>query len=830
MTTSQATKGLRKFRVLDLTDDKGFLCGKILGDLGADVIKIEPEGGDSARFLPPFYGDTPDPEQNLLWWAYNTSKRGIVLDIESQCGRSKFLDLVNRSDIVLESFSPGYMAKLGLSYEELCVANPQIIMVSISPFGQEGPYSQFKAPDIVCQAMSGYINLVGDPDRPPLRISVSQSYLHAGNEAAVGALIALWHREKTGVGQYVDISAQECLTWETFSNHQFYYFRGVSPWRAEAGTALTPGFTRESQFMPCKDGYVLFNLTAGAQGRHTRAFLQWMDECGMHDEVLSSYNWEMSRSNGQTTQEERDRVREEMKSLKQRTLPFLATKTMRELFEGAIERGFMLAPLWVTTDILREEHFKMRNFWQTLSYPQMGEKLVHPGITIKMKGNTFRVRRRAPKIGEHNAEILSNIKKLKRYNLTATPISEKDTEVFKGLCVLDLTWVTVGPRSIRYFADHGATVVKIEAPDRPDIGRAVAPHKDEKPEPDRSAWFANYNVNRQGMAIDLTKPAGLKIARQLADWADVIVESYRPGVMNRLGLGYDDIKKTNPGVIYASTSQFGQDGPFSQFGGYGHHAAAICGFDDLTGWPDRTPSGVFWAYTDHIAPQFLVSAIITALFEREKTGIGQYIDQSQNESSLQFLAHQLLDYQVNGRVAVRMGNRDLQMSPHGVFRCQGTDRWCVIAVGSNEEWRVFCRVTGLRELECDQRFGTLQSRKDNEDELERLVEAWTAGLSAEEVMMKLQTAGIAAGVVENAKDQDTDPQFIKRQHYLTYDHPVMGLHQVDALPPKFSKTPARQYRPAPCLGEHNQQVCTEILKMTDEEFVALLADGVFGAV
>jgi crotonobetainyl-CoA:carnitine CoA-transferase CaiB-like acyl-CoA transferase len=351
-----------------------------------------------------------------------------------------------------------------------------------------------------------------------------------------------------------------------------------------------------------------------------------------------------------------------------------------------------------------------------------------------------------------------------------------------------------------------------------------------KPEVDRSAWFANYNVNRLGMTIDLTKPEGLAIARRLADWADVIIESYRPGVMKRLGLGYEEIAKTNPRVIYASTSQFGQYGPFSQFGGYGHHAAAICGVDDLTGWPDRTPSGVFWAYTDHIAPQLLVSTLISALMEREKTGRGQFIDQAQNESALQFLTLQLLDYQLNGRTAKRDGNRDPYMAPHGVYRCLGNDRWCAIAVASDEEWRVFCKAAGLKALASDRRFSTLAARKANEDELDPLVEAWTVQRTAEDVMWRLQGAGVAAGVVENAQDQDMDPQFVLRRHYLTFEHPVMGKHQVDALPPRFSKTPARQYRSAPCLGEHNQQVCTEILGVTDEEFVALLAGGVFGPV
>jgi len=829
MVTGEKGAGLAGYRVLDLTDDRGFLCGKILGDLGADVIKVEPPGGEPGRWTPPFYEDKPHPERSLVWWAYNTSKRSVTLDIASADGRGEFLDLVKKSDFIIESSAPGYLSSIGLEYRDVIAVNPAIIMVSISGFGQEGAYARFKAPDIVLQAMSGYMNLVGEADRPPLRVSIPQAYLHASNDAACGALIALWHREKTGEGQWVDISAQECLTWETFSNHQYWDLRKVIPWRAEAGVALTPGATRDNIFMPCKDGYVLYNLVGGKQAHHTRAVLAWMDEEGMHDEVLSAYNWEIDVLAGQLTQEDRDRLRDEMRDMKTRLVPFYQTKTKRQLFAGAISRRFMLAPVCTTPDLLKEPHFKARKFWQTLNYPGIKRRLVHPGAPFKMENQPYRIRRRAPSTGEHNAEILGGkLRSLPARKTAPTADGGDINEVFKGLKVLDLTWVTVGPRAIRYMADHGATVVKIEAPDRPDIGRLVPPYKDEKPEADRSAWFANYNVNRMGMAVDLSKPEGLEIARRLLKWADVVVESYRPGVMPRLGLGYEAAKELNPRIIYASTSQLGQSGPSSQFGGYGHHAAAMCGFDDLTGWPDRVPSGVFWAYTDHIAPQFLIDAIIMALLEREKTGRGQYIDQSQNESAILFLTTQLLDYQVNGRTAERMGNRDLYAAPHGAFRCKGNDRWCVIAVESDEEWRVFCQVTGLTALTQDKRFRTLKGRKDNEDELERLVETWTVNLTAEEVMVRLQGAGIAAGVVQNAQDVDIDPQFVLRKHYLTFDHPVMGLHQVDSLPPKFSKTPARQYRPDPCLGEHNAYVCTEILGMTDEEFVGLMEKGVFG--
>jgi len=824
--------GLSGYRALDLTDSRGFLCGKILADLGADVIKVEPPGGDPSRSLGPFYHDEPDPERSLLWWAYNTSKRGITLDLTTQEGRTAFLELVRKADFVIESFTPGRMAELGLGYEDLSAANPGLIMVSISGFGQEGPYARHRAPDIVCTAMAGYMNLVGKTDRPPLRISLPQAYLHASNDAATGALMALWHRKKTGVGQWVDVSAQECMAWECFSNHVYLTLRGVVPARADAGNAsLTPGQPPLPVLFPCKDGHVLFTPAIGVQGAKSREFVAWMDAEGMANDLLRGFDWDTSAAAvGELPEEEREQFRQDLRArllaARESFLPFLMTKTREELFQQAVARAFLLAPVYRAHDALTNRHFIARGFWQMVRHPELDETFPYPGAPFVAGGIPYRIRRRAPLIGEHNDEVLGE----EAVASAHIPDGPSGDEIFEGLKVVDMTWVTVGPRALRYFADHGATVIKIEAPERPDIGRAVPPFKDELPGPDRSGWFALYNANKLATTIDLTRPEGVGLARRLIQWADVLVESFRPGVMKKMGLDYDSVRDLNPGLVYVSTSQLGQTGPHSQFGGYGHHAAAMTGFDDLTGWPDRTPSGVFWAYTDHIAPQYLVDAVIVALLQRRRTGRGQYIDQSQNESALQFLAPAFLDYAINGRITTRNGNRDRYTSPHGAFRCQGEDRWCVIAVETDRDWQALCHVMGRHDLVKDTRFATLTAAKEHEDELERIVEAWTLGMSAEMVMSRLQQAGVAAGIVANAEDVHCDPQLRLRKHFLRFDHPVIGLHDVDALPPRFSRTPARAYRREPCLGEHNAYVCTEIMGMSDEEFVRLLQEGVFGQV
>jgi len=823
--TRQGTESvLNKYRALDLTDEKGFLCGKILGDLGVDVIKVERPGGDPGRNLGPFYHDESDPEKSLLWWAFNTSKRGITLDIEGIDGQETFKKLVRSADFVIESFPPGYMAKLGLGYEELSKVNPGIIMVSISGFGQDGPYARYKAPDIVCTAMSGYMNLMGDSDRSPVRITIPQAYLHASNDAAAGCLIALWHREMTGEGQWVDVSAQECMAWLGFNNYIYWEFQRINRKRGGPFGRMQEDRVPLSIY-PCKDGYVLFTAFSAPITVRTRAMVEWMEEEGMANDLLSGFDWGSHEQNTTLSEEEWQLMLEIFHSFE----PFILTKTKKELFEQAISRGFLLAPINSVQDVFQDAHFQARRFWQTVEHPELEDKIIYPGAPYISVDSPYRIRNRAPLIGEHNEEVLrSELRPSKDQIDTPEVVRDISAEALKGLKVIEFTWYTVGPRTVRYLADHGATVVKVESPVRFDGGRANPPYKGEIAAMNQSGWFSLFNANKYGMTLDLNKPEGVAIAKRLIKWADVLVESYRPDVMKKWGLDYESVKDLNPGLIYASTCMFGQTGPYRRYVGFGHHAAAIGGFDDITGWPDRMPNGVFWAYTDHVAPQFLASAIMTALFQRRKTGKGQYIDQSQNESAVQFLAPAFLEYAVNGRVAARNGNHDPYAAPHNAYRCVGEDRWCVIAIYTDEEWQSFCGAIGQPRLIKDKKFDTLMHRKENEVELDQLVEKWTSRLSAETVMSRLQQAGVAAGVVETAEDMHHDPQFKYRDHFLTFDHSVMGPHSIDALPFRLLKTPAKKYLPDPCLGEHNTYVCTDILGMSDEEFVRLFQAGVFG--
>jgi len=399
-------------------------------------------------------------------------------------------------------------------------------------------------------------------------------------------------------------------------------------------------------------------------------------------------------------------------------------------------------------------------------------------------------------------------------------------QVFEGIKVADFSWVGVGPETARELAEHGATVIRIESHKRPETLRLTGPFKDFTPGVDRSAFGTAYNTNKYGISLDLTHARAREVTTRLIKWADIVTDGFTPGTMKRLGLDYEACRRIRPDTIYFSTCQQGQDGPHANFGAYGVQMAALAGFSHLTGWPDRAPAIVAGAYTDFISPFYLTIAVIGALLHRRRTGEGMYMEQSQMEAGLTFLAPSILDYHLTGRVASRRGNRDAHGAPHGVFPCEGTERWAAIAVGSDDEWAAFQRAIGEPPWSREERFATLAGRKEHEDDLEALVAEWTRGRSVEEVVETLQAHGVPAGVVAACEDLFNDPQLQHRGHFAELEHEEIGLHSYHAPAYRLSKTPSRLEKAGPCLGQDNDYVYREILCFSDDEVAELLVDGV----
>lgn len=399
--------------------------------------------------------------------------------------------------------------------------------------------------------------------------------------------------------------------------------------------------------------------------------------------------------------------------------------------------------------------------------------------------------------------------------------------VFECIKVVDLTWVITGPLIARHMSSYGATVVHVESATRPDFLRVSQPYKDNTPGLDRSGWWANYNSDKYSLALNIRHPKASIIMKRLIEWCDVFIENFSPGVVQKLGLDYKRAKELNPGLIMVSASIQGNTGPHANHPGLGTNLAGLAGFYEVLGWSDRPPCVGYGAFTNFIAPSFAIAAICAALLRKRHTGKGEYIELSQFECGIQTLATAILDYTVNNRMPVRMGNRSPYYAPYGVYRCSGEEKWCSISVTTEEEWESFCQAIGNPELSRDPKFTTVIHRKANEDELDRLVEKWTLNFSPEEVMHSLQGRGVPAGVVRTPADLFNDAQLRDRNYFKLIEHPIIGPHYYEHYGFRLPKTPAKFEMPAPCLGEHNAYICTELLGMSEDEFIDYLVDGVF---
>ena len=397
---------------------------------------------------------------------------------------------------------------------------------------------------------------------------------------------------------------------------------------------------------------------------------------------------------------------------------------------------------------------------------------------------------------------------------------------FEGVKVADFSWVGVGPITMRYLADYGATVVRIESIQRPDFLRLAVPFRDGEPGIDRSGFFANYNGGKLGASLDLKHPEALDVAKRFIAWADVVAESFTAGTIERLGLGYEAAREVNPGVIYFSSTNQGQTGPYRMQPGFGTQLVSLAGFTQIIGWPDGEPCGTYGAYTDFVSPRYGAALVAAALDRRRKTGEGMRIDLSQLEAGLQFLAPLLLDYTANGRVAGRVGNRSPCAAPHNAYPCAGDDRWCVITVLDDAQWRALRSAMGDPEWAAAPDFATILGRKRNEDRLDELVGDWTRGFEAQDLMRTLQGAGVPAGVVQTCEELFSDGQLTHRGHFAFHEHSEIGRHAYDNFAPRLSDTGGGVAGPAPCLGQHNETVYRHLLGYTGEEIERLAADGV----
>jgi benzylsuccinate CoA-transferase BbsF subunit len=569
--------------------------------------------------------------------------------------------------------------------------------------------------------------------------------------------------------------------------------------------------------------------------RFMSRLVKWLDEEGLADESLKQIKWEEFQMI-YMGQEVSDRLREHL-------CKFFTRHLNKELLEGSISRGVHIYPVLNAKEILEFRQLIDRGFWVKIDHPELDAVVTYPGAFAKFSETPCQLSRRAPLIGEHNEEIycgelglcvdekmwpkVRNIIKGKKRAGCMTETGNKVKKALEGIKVADFSWVIAGPFATKYLADHGATVIRIESAEYPDILRYTQPFKHNRPSMDRSGFLAHYNSSKYSVSLNLPHPRAQEVVKRLVTWTHIVVENFRPNVMKSWRLNYEELVKIKPDITMLSPSNQGQTGPSSAQPGFGVQLTSLSGFTYLTGWPDRDPAGLFQAYTDFISDRFAAIALLAALDYKRKTGKGQYIDVSQIQCGLQLLAPILLDYTINGRVWSRVGNHCNYAAPHGVYTCKGDDNWCTIAVFTEEEWQGLCDAMGNPQWTRDSKFATLDSRLRNEEELNRLIEDWSSQYTPKQVMTLLQAVGVASRIVNTAEKVFSDIQLRHRQQFQVLNDGEPGPFSFIAPPFRLSLTRA-ELRPSPCLGEHNEYVCTNTLGMRDEEFVELVEAGLFG--
>jgi crotonobetainyl-CoA:carnitine CoA-transferase CaiB-like acyl-CoA transferase len=806
---------LRGYRVLDLTDNGAELGPLILAGLGADVVKVEPPTGSRSRDQPPLDSALPPGLASLRFHALNRGKRSVAADLETAAGRAALRALAAGADFVFEDAAPGALRARGVGFEALSAENPRLVYVAITPFGQDGPYGGHLATDLTLAAMGGMMAVNGDADRRPVRITVPQAWHHAAAESAVAALVAHFRRLQTGTAQFVDVSVQAAVFWTGLNAMIAHAIQGADIERN--GTMLQLMVMNTPLVYPCAEGEVVLMVT-GPTGPH---LLRWMLEDGTIDAAwVAAENWSTYETRLLTGDPP---LVHSLADVQTRIRAFCAKHSKAELFARALAAGATIAPVNSVADVLALEQLAVREYWQPYRLPD-GRTLRAPGPFVRSSRTCFDLSRPAPALGEHTAVLLDAASVVPASAPPARAAAAENLP-FAGIKIADFSWIGVGPITAKYFADHGATVVHVETERPVDRLRNLGPFKDGIAGANRSQFFGAFNTSKLSLALNLKLPEGLEVAKRLIAWADICLDSFAAGTMERLGLGYDVARALNPGLIMASTCLMGQTGPAAAMAGYGYHAAAICGFYEVTGWSDRPPGGPFNAYTDTVAPRFLAAALMAALDHRRRSGEGQRLEQAQMESALYFLAPELLDYQCSGRLPRRAGNQAAAAAPHDVYPCAGSDQWCAIAVETDAQWRALRGVLGNPSWSMAPELETTAGRLAQRERIDRRLAEFTAAQAPRALMDRLQAAGVPAGMVQRSSDLIADPQLLHRGFFRRLTHVEMGEVPYEGHQFRIAGYDSGPLAPAPCLGEHSVQVLQEILGYGDDDLARIAASG-----
>ncbi len=785
-TNEHQQAALSHLRVLDLSQGIcGPYCTKLLAGFGAEVVKIEPPEGDYLRRRGPFAGKKPEVENSLPFAWFNTGKKSLVLDLHNKPDDvSEFKRMVAQADVVIEDLGPGPggMAKLGLDYMTLSQINPRLVMTSISNFGQLGPYKDYAAEEITLYAMSALMNSTGDDAREPLCGGPAISQQSAGMKAYIATLMAVFRTRQSGIGDWVDLSIQEAALDNFEIGMAEYLHTGKVGIRRNDEHALVPW-----RIFPCRDGY------AAIMGGPIR---NWLNAAKVFEEPKL---FEKKYEHMAGRMEHRDDIRELMK-------PWLMKNNKKDIYHIGQEKGMAWGYLATLQDVLESPQNKARGAFVDVDHPDIGRQSM-VGAPF-LPASTPWQQTRAPRLGEHSDDVRSAWRANAGSGAaieSAAQSAEVSSQPLAGLRIVDLTHDWAGPHAARIMADYGAEVIKVEYHPRLDGMRgAYADRFNSHPR-----WW-EINRNKGSVSLNLHDAQQLEALKQLVAVSDILVENSRPGVLERLGLGYDVLKAIKPDLVVVCMSAYGSTGPESRYAGYGGAIEALSGVQSLTAY-DRDGDPMRVRELDVTNGIMGACAMMTALLHHQRTGEGQFVDVSERESSTWMIGEHLLEYVANNEQTLPLGNRSADFAPQGCYRCEGDDNWLVITVRSDEEWTTLCDACGFTEAKSDSRFATLDGRREHHDEIDRLIEGWSAKRQKHAAMRQLQTAGIAAGIVADARDIAADEHLMARE-WFQFDH-ANGGGRYPGFPFRLARGGGKFVKRGPDLDVDNEAVLCNLLKM-----------------
>lgn len=784
--TAPALNGLRVVETAQMV--AGPYCARLFADVGADVIKVEPPAGDRSRSMGPFPGDQAHPEASGLFFHLNSGKRSVVLDLETPAGRDRLRELVASADVLVDDRPPSELRRLGLTFEELSSLNPHLVMISITPFGQTGPYAEWKGYDLNAFHLSGSSSrYLGRPGETPLEPGTFAADYMAGAAGAAWGLGAVFGRDRVGGGQHVDVSAAEvsAALFTGALNMTTYRQTGIAEKRTGQGMVITA----PAGVMPTKDGHV-WMLTV--EPRHWKGLATAMGNPEwMADPELAN---NMFARGAQAD------------VIYERVGAWLAERTSREAMDVCQANGVPTTAIMPASAIAEHPHLAERGFIESVDHPGFGT-VSRLGAPFSLAEDDGVPRSPAPLLGADTAAVFSDIRPGRR-----VPVSPMSHQLpLAGVRVANFGWVWAGPVCGQTLSMLGAEVYKIESNARIDVTRRGA----FPPPPIPPSLYAPQG----SVSLNMKEPEAIELAKEIVAVSDVVVENYGPGTMQGWGLSYEELRKIKPDIVYLSMPAAGSYGPMKKVITYGMTLASICGLDAVTGYLGQGPQVFEQAYTDPYNGLVGAFAVLSALRHRNRTGRGQRIEYSQQEVVMQMAGQSFMEWFLNHRDFEPMENRHptAAAAPHGVFPAAGGDRWVAIACYTDDEWSALVAAMGSPEWAASPEYATRQGRVANIDVIHALLSEWTSLRDDYGLAALLQEHGVAATPVLDVADLFWDPHFRARGTWIEQVHPVAGRGWGYGDYVKLSATTPHT-GVGPWIGDSNEYVFRELMRLPEERY------------